>query len=446
MSAFIWQDRNSAAYHLVQLVYHGPAPVRHSALEVLQAIRSLSVFSELKQIALDTAWLNKDRSDSVYALAAMPNDIYIPEFVSILSGYIESGFAPLQQALERATDEILRQHLLDERVLLSAIFRLIGMQPSNRSWFLTLLSQAHPRIKVEFLDWAISSNCGYPGEPYMLELLTKHLDQYPELMTLDTFNTVANHGNTLEDLWLVAHVEKFISLCMSANDDSISSVLNYSPELTAKVAETHLEIAKLSFLFPQLEEFEAKTADFSAGESSTRYVPAFYSSRIWQQLEQIYQRANSGDERAFDQLYESTDDSRLSVPVRAVATYFFGKLWTHGRVLNKLCRLAYDGDELWGKYGQDSPIRIEAVDALQATGTPQAWEALITVIFLERDSLSVYHDKYLRWLSALTSQLDPSIPFEPVKEDRYNSHIEFRPWFDALTEVTDDIDMILKDY
>jgi HEAT repeat protein len=79
MSAFTWKDRDSAAHDLVQLAFHGPAPVRHSALEALQAIRSPLVVPELKQIALDTAWSNRDRSDAVYALAAMPNDIYIPE-------------------------------------------------------------------------------------------------------------------------------------------------------------------------------------------------------------------------------------------------------------------------------------------------------------------------------------------------------------------------------
>ncbi len=427
--------------------------MRHSALETLQAIRALSVLPELKQIALDLGWSNQDRSDAVYALASMPGDIDFPEFAPILASYVEEGLEPVQQSLENANDEFLREHFLGEHDLLNAIFRLIGMHPINRSWLLDFLAQAQPTVKAEFLTWAISSNCQYPGEPFMVGLLTKSLDQSAELMTLENLNTVANHGGVPEDQWLVAHVETIISLCLGADTSSVSSVLSYSRALTAKVAETHLEIAKLSSLFPYLEIFsEAKTTEASSDNLSDKApadnVRAFYSSAIWQRLEQMYQDANNGNELAFDQLYELTDDQLLSVPARAAATYFLGKLWTHDRALGKLCRLARESDETWGEHGQDKPIRVQAVDALHTTGSPKAWEALVDVIFMDRESYyhdSYYHEKYLRWLNALTSQLDPSIPFEPVKEDNYYSHIEGRPWFDALTEATDDIDAILKD-
>lgn len=432
---------------MVQLIHHGPTPVRHRALKTLQAIRSPSVISELKQIAFATAWSSQDQSGAVYALAAMPNDIYLPEFAAILASYVGTGFTVLQQSLENTDDETLREDLFGKRDLLNAIFRFIGTHRSNLTWFFTLLEQAQPSIKIEILAWAISSNCGYPGEPVLLDILRKHLDQYPELITLDVLNTVANHGGNPETQWLVDHVEKFISLCVGADENNISSVLGYSPELTAKVAESHLEIAKLSNLFSYLETvLEAKTSDVSDSETLTKYVPiaAFYSSVIWQRLEQLYQQANSGIELAFDQLYELTDDYRLSIPVKAAATYFLGKLWTHNRALSKLCRLACDNDDVWGEYGQYQPIRIQALAALHTTGTPQAWEAVVNVIFLEQNRLSNYPEMYLRWLSSLTSQLDPSIPFESVEVDKYNSHIESHPWFHALTEANDDIDMILK--
>jgi hypothetical protein len=447
MKPFTWQDRDSAAHSMLQLVYHGPTPVRYSALKTLQAIRSPSSIPELQQIALTTTWSNRDRSGAIYALAAMSNDIYLPEFASILARYVETGFAPLQRSLESTDDEVLSEQLLGEQTLLNAIFRFVGMHRSNLTWFLTLLAQAQASIKVEFLTWAISSNCSYPAEPLFLDILRNHLDLFPELMTLDVLNTLANHGDTPETEWLVAHVETFISLCVGADENSISSVLGYSPELTAKVAESQLEIAKLSDLFPYLETIlEAKTSDGSSkGEPVSTYEPTFYSSVIWRRLEQIYDGANSGNEIAFEQLYELTDDSRLSVPTRAVATYFLGELWTHKRALSKLCRLACESDDSWGPYDQYQPIRIQALDALHTTGTPQAWEALVNVIFLERGSLSSYPETYLRWLSSLTSQLDPSIPFEPVEIDKYNSHIESHPWFHALTETNDDIDMILND-
>lgn len=243
MQKFSWKDRDTAAYDMLQLVYHGPEHIRLCALQALQAIRSSKFIAELKAIALDVRWPFDERSEALRALAAFPDDIHIPELAPLLKDYWEGRWRTVE-AVMCSLDSVIDHRLHAERGLSGAILKAIGAHPSNHRWFFELLEQLDPTTRIELLRHAIGANCQSPLEPILVDLLTELFDQYPALFTLKTAEVIANHGNSKSDQWLVQQADKVIALSPSADPLHLSNLLGYANDLTAAVVEKNPELAK----------------------------------------------------------------------------------------------------------------------------------------------------------------------------------------------------------
>jgi hypothetical protein len=463
MQRFSWKDRDTAAYDMLQLVYHGPEHIRLGALRALQAIRSSKYIDELKAIALDVKWPFAERSEALQALAVFPEDLHLPELAPLLKDYWTGRWRTVAAAMNRSSDSVTDDQLYAERNLSQTILTTVGAHPSNHQWFFEFLEQIAPTTRTEVLSHAIGATCQSPLEPLLIDRLTELLDQQPALFTLTTIEVIANHGNDKSEQWLVRNANRIIALSASEDPQLVSSILGYCPELTAAIAEKDPELAKLS---PFSADYEKPPLPESVTESFSKWKANydFTTSPIGQQINQLYTQAASGDENAFTSLFVLSDDSRVSVPARAVITHFLGKLWPHERVLEQLCLLV-ENDETCDKPWHARAIRLEAAEALHNTATPAAWETLVDVMFLSlvRD----YHDTvYIEWLTDLTDVLSntPSIrkPGSPVPHvpgvlRKFRDDIlpptfgdlvwtvADRPWFQCLDEMTDDLDAILRD-
>jgi HEAT repeat protein len=380
MQRFSWKDRDTAAHNMLQLVYHGPEHIRLGALRALQAIRSSKYIDELKAIALDVNWPFAERSEALRALAVFPKDLYLPELVPLLKDYWAGRWKTVEAVMHSSLDSVTDHQLHAERNLSWAILTTIGAHQSNYQWFFEFLEHIAPTTRSEVLSHAIGATCQSPLEPLLIDRLTELLDLHPALFTLTAIEVIANHGIDKSEQWLVCNANKIIALSASADSQLVSSILGYCPELTSAIAEKDPELAKLS---PFSANYEKPPLPESVTEALSKWKDNydFTTAPIGQQINQLYTQAASGDENAFSSLFVLSDDSRVSVPVRAVITHFLGKLWPHERVLEQLCLLVQNNktwDDPWPTYA----IRLEAAEALHNTATSAAWEALVDVIFL----------------------------------------------------------------
>jgi hypothetical protein len=428
LQRFSWKDRDTAARDMIQLVYHGPEYVRQLAFEVLEAIRSTAVVSELKAIGLDPGLSYQERSAALNALAACPGDISIEELAPFVKTQFDGRWNTLKEARGASTYELNTNQLSAEFSMLMSIFKVIGAQASNRRWFFELLDQTAPTMRCDVLCEAINATCQQELEPILIGQLTELIEQYPEFFTLKTANEIANHSDEEPPKFLIDHIDKIISLCLEGSENEVSSVLSYSPALTAKVAETHLELAKLSSVFTTSPEPDNLVAPLP---------------KLWRQMVRVYQKAASGDKKAFMQLHELPDDYQTNILIQAAATHFLGKLWSHDHVLDRLCELVRDADETWDMKSESSeqtysPIRFEAALALRQAATPQAWEALVDLKFRQPHySMSI---EIIDWIRELTDLLDGS----SKDSDQPQRIYWWRPWIEALGELPDDLDEILR--
>ncbi len=118
---FSWKDRNTAAYDMLQLVYHGPEHIRLGALQALQAIRASKFIAELKAMALDVGWPFNERSEALSALAAFPENINMPELAPLLKNYWAGRWKTVEAVVNSPLDSAIEHQLYAERGLYGTI-------------------------------------------------------------------------------------------------------------------------------------------------------------------------------------------------------------------------------------------------------------------------------------------------------------------------------------
>lgn len=81
---FKWKDRDAAAFDLLQLAYHAPLDISQLALQLLSAIRSNAVTTELTAIALDPERSDWERRLAIRAVEQTPGDTSPPVFSRLM--------------------------------------------------------------------------------------------------------------------------------------------------------------------------------------------------------------------------------------------------------------------------------------------------------------------------------------------------------------------------
>src|SRR5262249_6967731 len=141
--------------------------------------------------------------------------------------------------------------------------------------------------------------------------------------------------------------------------------------------------------------WEGKTLDQIQAEG------LYKKTGIWRELEALYERARNGDQKATRELYRKSYQEERSIPARALATHFLGKVDEQRGVFRELAYLARWPCDMWED--DFSPVRSEAGHALFEIGTAQAWETLIAVYFANPSP--TLNNLLGYWIELLTDKL-----------------------------------------
>ena len=421
---FIWKDRDAVAHDLLQLTYHAPPSIARRTLQLLQALRSLSVVPELISIVEDEAREMWQRIYALRSIAATPGDQSLPQLQSEMNHILQRR-ATIMKNHPRPEYAYLGNDLLDD------IRDLAAYHPSNRSWFFATLDDAPgPAVVLRFLETAI---CHMQPEEFrqsLIEYLLKLLDKHPNLITPSAIQTLMFEESTIAQLWLHQHVDDIVEILASdINDPDVLSIAEQWEEVHKRLSQIddHFEYAFNAFV---AELQTRRQAHILQKESS----PDYRLSPAYQHLYTLYQQAADGDQQAYSKLIRIAKKPRGNIPLRAVATHMLGML-RHG----------YDVTDILGyllKYAQDdwdndivplSPVRVEAGKSLKDIASPEAWEVIIDAFFI--NPMNVLSDFMLDWIAHITDVLE-GIPtaYAGVLWGPRNE----RRWFRALAEISDE--------
>ncbi|MBX3084092.1 MAG: hypothetical protein KF716_20830, partial [Anaerolineae bacterium] len=245
--------------------------------------------------------------------------------------------------------------------------------------------------------------------PHDMTLIVLHrlisiLDTHPTLLTLFSVHQIYQYHDS--DDQAQKFLQKYFNIIVELAVTSISSN-DSQREIPWTIP---LEWVDLKTAIIRLRpSFEAKIhaaenrdkAHQLRFEKEIQTAPAYKETTIWRELEAHYERASKGDHRARFKLYHMALDNHLDIPVRAAATYFFGRLEVQTGVIDKLAILVQHSNDLWNDYY--SPIRFEAGKTLFEIGAPEAWEALIDAFFANPSN--TLENFLWDWIQNLTDSL-----------------------------------------
>jgi len=397
---FAWKDRDTAAQDLMQLVYHAPPSLSQQTLYLLGAIRSNAIVPDLREIVLDSDRGYWDRTYALRALGNVPGNIYFPELASLVNEHFGNRQQVIAQHLKE-NEDLDELYIPDD--LITEIVVFVANHPINEKWLFNRFDQADPQVLCISLTEQLSFLMPQAMSVRLSHRLIDLLEVNPTLLTLDTVSQLYDYGvgDTKVQNFLQEHFDAIVEKSVSAKSSKYShSELPWTlplewPELKAAIFR----------LRPEFEERflrdEARRAiERNKHESTWREDLSYRETVIWQELEALYERANANSTQDFWTLYHKTFDDRLSSPVRAAATHFFGKLRDRPGAIAKLAFLARSAHDDWEQF---SPVRFEAAKALFDAATPQAWEGLVEALLAASNNLLM--SSLRDWIESLTDML-----------------------------------------
>jgi hypothetical protein len=420
---FVWKDRDTAAQDLVRLPYHAPQFISERALDIVAALHSSAIVPDLRAITLDSEREYWERVYSLRALGTTPGDIFFPELGSVA----EQDLLKRRQIISQSAVDIERANeLYVPPDMMADIIVFTARHPRNKGWLFELLDRADPltvcMLEAEQLSVAMPQEMSVS----LLHRLIVLLETYPNLLNLYSVHQVYEYGkgDGKAQNYLKSHFDAILKKSVSASPGK----------------NTRFEIPwTIPFDWPELKaallqlrpDWEEKLRQDESRRDAERIKLAekrqqdysYKETAIWREIETLYERANNGDSQAYWALYHRTYDDDLSIPVRAAATHFFGRLRDYPNFTEKLALLARSRCDTWDGYY--SPVRFEASQALFELATPEAWEALIAAALVS--STNMLHSFLWDWIESLTDILSGAVNAQP----RIENEIENR-WFKAL--------------
>lgn len=420
---FAWKDRDSAALDLIQLAYHAPLHISQDALHVLSAIHSDAIIPDLKEITLDAERDDWERMCALRALAHSADDMYFPELIPLTD-----------EALSKRQQRIMQYKITPDKLedfhfssdLLDDIVTFVAKHGSNTSWLWSSFDQADPfamySLLVDQLYFAIPQEMS----TMLLHRLIALLEKYPDLLNLAAIDRIyEKRSDDKAQAFLDKHFDAIVEKELVAYIAySLRDELPWIIPFEWSSLKTAL-LQRRPDLETKFEQDQAKRAIKRNEREKNRADLSYRETHIWHELETLYEQANDGDNEARWELYHRCWATRLSIPARAAATYFFGKLRNCPGVIEKLAMLVNRPSDTWEDYY--SPIRFEAGYALFQTATSEAWEALVSAFFVSPSNM--LKGFLLEWIECLTDALS-GLPDNCRESDTKIEHI----WFKALLE------------
>lgn len=407
---FSWKNRDSAAYDLLQMVYHSPPYISSLSARLLSAIRSVESLPQLRDIVLDDktdAWIR------IYALRAcskIPVDVLTEEFKQLTQQAIsnkESVFLSSQKGYGRLEPD-----------LLSELANFAANHPKNRDWFFELLDKAQPAIMMRFIAY---------------ELLRRHSDDFNQLLETHLLKLLEEDITFLD----ISLVSRILDLELDGSQELLDREFDKVLELCLKNPEDG-SVIRIARRWKRLRiALQDELDDWHVHLPLKRYhrnlVHDYQFSPAYIYLLNLYEKAKDSDATAYQKLVSIAHRWRGNVPMRAVATHWIGKLAGVYDVFPILSSQMKYGNVNWDVDLFDSPIRFEAGEALLQFKTPKTWELLVDSCFISpRDDLLPFQ---IEWIAYLTDYLSG----EAYEYDGIHFGSEDnRGWFRQLADVSPD--------
>lgn len=418
---FVWKDRDAAAFDLLQLAYHAPNSIARKAIQLLEAIRSPKIISELVQIADDN---QRDLWQRIYALraiAATSGDWYLPHLAAIMKNILGS-----YQTLKLTYNGQLHLSLLHE------IRSVVAHNPINQNWFFEVLHTTSNSDSIyQFLSGSLSSLQPRDFRDRLFEFLLKFLDKNPEQLTPTIINEIIFENNESVHLWLDQHIDEIVKMISSNTTDraALSAAEGWA-FLREKLMQINPDFRATYDTFI----LERKNFRIEAHHQNKHDLGDHKLSNAYKYVESLYIHAADGDITAYSKLLRLTKNWRKNIPLSAAATRFLGKLTDKPQTIETLCYLVkYANDEWDDRQDPRSPIRIEAGEILKNTASPDSWVEMVDAFFMKNGN--VLSGFLLDWIAHMTDMLDGiSTTYSGIQMGtEYN-----RRWFRVLSEISDE--------
>ena len=388
---------------------------------LLAAIRAPSIVPDLRAIVLDDGldtWL---RIHALRAIASTPGDIACPEFEPLARQTLAWRAARARRFRQPNPDRVLIGFdLLDDLVSLA------DRHPINRGWFLALLDSA---AEIQEVQRSLRESMIVYMYEHFREQLLAHLlallDAHPDLLDLETVFTLQWIESARP--WLDAHVAQVLALCLAASERESRNILH----MAANWERLHLALSA------SLPDFEADLQDYQSWIEAQRQTREsqeaardFRTSPAYLALERLFEAAQGGDHTAYYQLRSAADQWDGSIPLRAVATHFLGRLHPQYDVQSVLSSLLFVEDDRNDPDVPGAPVRYEAGTALLDLPSPATWIALVDSFFFSPHNVLQTFQR--EWIAYVTDRLRG---IDGAYHGLNYGGIEKRPWFRALVDI-----------
>lgn len=424
-TSFQWVDRDTAGYDLLQLAYHAPPYVCGKALQLLGSIRSTAIIDDLLTIVLDETCNNWHRIYALQAISATRLDRSYPQFKPLLIKQLQEV-----EYRWRTSNNLDREDIFWDAFLLEDMVGLVDNCPSNGEWFYDVLDNfRNPEIIIFYLSGQLFSK--YMSNE-IRDTLTQRLfalvQKHSQFLTLYIVEALFN--NTEMRDWLNTRLETIITL-LEKDDFKYLIFLSDWEELLDALRKRKLNPDQ------QIENHQREIA-----KNRLHLQPADLDSiPVYQKLKQLYDEAVDGNKTARRKLVNIAARYKGEIPIRAVATYFLGKLRRQYDRLRPFEGSLYINDDWGDEVSPHSPIRYEIGEFLISVPSARAWQTLIDSYFLQNPN--VFAAFLEDWITYVTDVLSG---VHTVYSGIIMGEISCRPWFKALADFDEDIlDRYLED-
>lgn len=424
---FVWKDRDSAAVDLIQLAYHAPQHLSQQALHILSAICSNVIVTDLQAITLDVERTYWERVYALRALPSAPGDIRFTELISI----VDSDLLNHQQIISRSGHDIETLHeLYFPNDMLGEIIAFAAKHSSNRSWLFERFDQVDPVVVCILFFKQLDVHMPHDMAILVLHHLIDLLDADPTLLNLYSIHQIYAYRDSDDKtfLFLKKNFDAIVERSLNAIPPHYSRTeIPWTIPLEWSELKTELFQRRPELIEKYRRDETRLASEQRKHQEISRIDLSYKETAIWRELESLNEQARGGDLQAGLKLYRKSFDSSLSIPRRAAATYFFGKLQDRTDTIEKLALLVRRTGDNWER--DFSPVQFEAGKALFEAATPSAWEALVGGFFANPPNML---ENFLwDWIQNLTDKLSGvGTMYEGVEQG-----IENR-WFKALIEET----------
>lgn len=416
-TSFQWVDRDTAGYDLLQLAYHSPLYVCGKALQLLGSIRSTAIIDDLHAIVLDETRDNWHRVYALRAISATRLDRSYPQFELLMTKQLQEV-----EYRWRTSNNPDRGDIFWNAFLLEDIVGLVDHCPSNGEWFYDVIDNfLNPEIIIRYLSGQLIRYLSDEIRNTLKQRLFTLVQKYPQFLTLYIAEAFVSNSEMRD--WLNTRLETIITLLAKDNFKCLIFLSDWE-ELLDALRKHNLNPDQ------QIENHQREIA-----KNRLPWQPADLESiPLYQKLKQLYDEAVEGDETAYQKLISIARRYKGEIPIRAVATYFLGKLQGQYDTMRHFEGALYLNDDWGDDVSPDSPIRYEAGELLISVPSPQVWQRLIDSYFLRNPN--VFATFLEDWITYVTDILSG---VHTVYSGMIMGEISCRPWFKALVDFDEDV-------